>query len=111
MTASRPLCPAPADDGPPQPLTEPGPTRTLYRLEGSSDPSTAASGSSELVQCPRDDRQMSFGGSELSLHGWIAAALWQPVGKARFKKVTVPFPGVSSTAHLRGEQGEREIGF
>jgi len=41
MTASRHLCPAPADDGPPRPFRGPGPTRTLCRLGGSSDTSTA----------------------------------------------------------------------
>jgi len=41
-TASRHLCPAPADDVPPQSLMGPGPTRTLCRPGGSSDPSTPA---------------------------------------------------------------------
>ena len=36
MTASRHLCPTPADDGPPQPPSGPGLTRTLCRLNGSS---------------------------------------------------------------------------
>jgi len=38
MTASRHLCPAPADDGPPRPLQGPGPTRTLCRLGAHQTP-------------------------------------------------------------------------
>jgi hypothetical protein len=64
-TASRHLCPAPADDGPPQPFTGPGPTRTLCRRGGSLRPLAGSSDPCEMVQCPRDDRQMSFGGSGL----------------------------------------------
>jgi len=46
-------------------FTGPGPTRTYCRRGGSLRLLDASSGSSVLVQCPRDDRQMSFGGSGL----------------------------------------------
>jgi len=48
-------------------LTGPGPTRTYCRLTGSLRPLAGSSDPSETVQCLRDDRQMSFGGSGLSL--------------------------------------------
>jgi len=71
-TASRPLCPAPADDGPPQPPSGPGLTRALCRLNGSSDTSTQL----RFVLCwfsaRKVDHQMSFGGSGLrALEEWL----------------------------------------
>ena len=64
-----PLCPAPAGDGPPQFLIGPGPTRALCRLGGSLRHLDASSGSSVLVQRPRVDHQMIFGGSGRNLTG------------------------------------------